>query len=174
MTDTHILALRALALRLLAERVREADSANRAAAVAEMAVTERKPVELPDPTTLSGKRLVGSLSIARGAVSAVLTDEQAFTAWMRANYPDEVVTVTRDQVRPGTQAAFLAHCKTAEAPVDSRTGEVIPGVEIRTGSPTPRVVPEKDDAAVALLIDAIRSDPDALYSLVGLTEIGPS
>lgn len=89
---------------------------------------------------LPGGTRVGSVSRTGGEATAQIVDDEAFTAWVRDNYPSEhVVEIipmqVRTSVRPAWQAQALAAMTAAGVPryVDEATGEVhdVPGVEIR-------------------------------------------
>lgn len=111
MTDTRGLLVRAAALKALETKVRAA----RAEVGQEL-----------DPLLANGDRLiarlvdgtkVGTISRSDPSVEPVVADEAAFTEWVLAEHPDEIVPRVRDSFRK----AVLAKAKA--------TGEVIPGVE---------------------------------------------
>lgn len=71
-----------------------------------------------------------TISVATTCDAVVVTDEKAFTAWVAANHPTEVVAVP--SVRPSFRTALLAGAvKRGAACADD--GEVIPGCEFRQG-----------------------------------------
>ncbi|MFF4943698.1 hypothetical protein [Streptomyces rubiginosohelvolus] len=98
---------------------------------------------LPDGTK------VAVISRTDSKPAAVVTDPEAFLAWVRANRPSEVTTRLVTEVRPAYTTALLAEMTaagTAEVS-DKETGVVdaVPGVEIRaTRSTTHSVRPTKD------------------------------
>lgn len=96
-------------------------------------------VERVRVTDDSGANL-GAVSLARSAAKAKLTDPAAFTAWVAARYPGELMQVVREAF---TQK-ILAGATAAEAPVDVATGEVVPGVELVAGEPYVTVRPSAD------------------------------
>ena len=107
------------------ERRRGAVNEKLGAAFAETGTTQA-PATLPDGTK------VGTVSYAGvGGKAAVVVDENAFLAWVLENYPDEVVT----RVREDSKKKWLDGAKAAGKPIDTRTGEVIPGVEIVDSQP---------------------------------------
>ncbi|MFF7146071.1 hypothetical protein ACFZB5_33560 [Streptomyces nodosus] len=89
--------------------------------------------------TLPGGTKVGSVSRQGGERAAQVTDEDAFTAWVRDHFPSEhVVEIVpmqvRTSVRPAWQARTLAAMTAAGVSryADPVTGELhdVPGVEI--------------------------------------------
>ncbi|WBP89482.1 hypothetical protein [Kitasatospora cathayae] len=82
-------------------------------------------------------RQVAKVSLTDPAPAAVVTDPEAFAAWVRDHHPDKGAVTRRFvlEVRPATQAALLAEMTAAGVPqwCDKETGEVhtVPGVEIR-------------------------------------------
>ncbi|MFJ5070200.1 hypothetical protein ACIQC7_27705 [Kitasatospora sp. NPDC088556] len=80
---------------------------------------------------------VAKVSLTDPAPAAVVTDPEAFLAWVRDSHPDKGAVVRRvvTEVRPATQTALLAEMTAAGVPqwCDTETGEVhtVPGVEIR-------------------------------------------
>lgn len=167
------LALRALALRLLNDRLKQADTTNRAAIAAEYRVKDRAAVWLP----LNGQDVeVGHVRRDAGTVVAEVTSMTELIDWCEANAPTEVeeyapAPVTR--VRPAFLTALLANAKSNGAAV-AEDGEVIPGIDVRTGDPRTVVMPAKSGDGVAALMEAIRSDPAALGSLLGELPAGES
>jgi hypothetical protein len=83
---------------------------------------------------------LGAVSLARSAPKAKLTDPGAFTAWVAARYPGELMQV----VRPAFAAKILDGATAAQAPVDPATGEVVPGVDIAVGEPYVTARPTAD------------------------------
>jgi len=86
---------------------------------------DSKAATLPD-----GVRL-GKITKTRGRVTPTVTDEAALLRWVQTNYPSEI----QPTVRPAFLARIFDSLKTHGAPVDVRTGEVIPGIEARHGDP---------------------------------------
>jgi hypothetical protein len=86
---------------------------------------------------LPGGTQVAKVSLTDPAPAAVVTDPEAFLAWVRDNHPDEGAVVRRvvTEIRPATQTALLAEMTAAGVPqwCNTETGEVhtVPGVEIR-------------------------------------------
>lgn len=70
---------------------------------------------------------LGTISHTPNRPTAKLIDEKAFTAWVKANRPDQIREVVdkpyRDKVLKDATKEGIA--------VDTETGEVIPGIEMR-------------------------------------------
>lgn len=94
---------------------------------------------LPDGTR------IGTTKRSKPSTSAVVTDDAALLAWVKEHRPDEIV----ESVSP----AFLAHlkesCKRHGDAIYEATGEIVPGIELLTGSCS--YLPQADDAAVPLV-----------------------
>jgi hypothetical protein len=91
-----------------------------------------------------GDEQIGSVQLTKGREAWTVTDPAALLAWVKANVPDEVVTV--EQVRSSYVTALLARAKGQGNAVDPFTGELIPGIDCRTSGPTLTVKPSKDAA----------------------------
>lgn len=74
---------------------------------------------------------VGTVSLSSGSAAAQVTDGEAFLAWARKAYPTEVQPRVTFEIQPAWRTALLARATAAGAPVDTETGEEIPGVEMR-------------------------------------------
>lgn len=62
--------------------------------------------------------------------AVVVCNERAFTDWVAARYPAEV----QPSVRPSWQTVFLAKAEAdGDKAVDPATGEVVPGLTVRSG-----------------------------------------
>lgn len=83
---------------------------------------------------------LGAVSLARAGAKARLADPAAFTAWVAARYPQHLHQV----VREAFVRKVLDDATAAEAPVDTSTGEVVPGVELVAGEPYVTVRPSPD------------------------------
>jgi hypothetical protein len=95
--------------------------------------------ELPDGTR------IGTVKRSKPKVEAVVTDAAALLAWVKTNRPEEIVETVRD--------AFVAYLK-AQArkhgePVYEATGEIVPGIELRTGGSS--YLPQPDPAMVEVV-----------------------
>lgn len=130
-------ATRLILSRVVRDRLTEADKAIREQA--------RTDFDMPGVREIGviGDEQIGSVSLAKGRESWVVTDPAALLAWVKANRPSEVVTV--EQVRPSYIGALLMQAKKDGAPVTSG-GELVPGIEQRTGDPSLNVKPSEDAA----------------------------
>jgi hypothetical protein len=136
MGDMKQAARSAMAAQLISALVADHGRAFKADLLAQMVDggSERQRVRDDDGTDL------GTVSTSAGRKAAKVTDVRAFTDWVAQRYPTELVQVVAEAfVRKLLDAALAA-----EAPVDVRTGEVIPGVEVVTGEPFLTVRPTTD------------------------------
>jgi hypothetical protein len=145
MTDARTLAVHVVALRVLADRVKDRTAEVKAELQAQLDVGDRKNAQLPNGDS------VGAITYTRGRSGARVVDEKAFTEWVTANYPDELVTTVRSSFRD----AVLANAKTAGAPVDSN-GEYVPGVGLYQSEPYLSAKPLPGAAGV--ILSAVRLD----------------
>lgn len=136
-----------VATKVLAAKVADHANALKAEMSAALDPGDRKVAALDDGTK------VGTVTYTNGRASVTVTDDVALTAWVQANYPDEVTTVVA--VRPAFRAALLDAAKAAGAAVDVRTGEPLPGVSVRDGEPFLTVKPDAD--GLHALLHAIRA-----------------
>lgn len=109
-------------------------------------------VKLPDGTTVVASI---SLIIPKGK-GAVVTDNQAFIAWVKDNYPTAIYRAPQPGpvVSPSWAERFLEGLEAAGTDaVDRGTGEIVPGVEIADAPPpksfTVRFKPEGRDQLIA-------------------------
>lgn len=162
-----VLALRALAFRLLQQRVKHADEANRAAIADDFKVKDREVVWLD----LDGQQVeVGHVRRDKGTVTASVVDMGELIDWCAQNYPTEVeeyqpAPVTR--VRPSFLAKLLADAKANGAAVTAE-GEPIPGIGVEAGDAKTVVVMAKTAEAEAALVEQFKRDPLAMQSLLEL------
>lgn len=129
------LATREAILKALHDAIGEELKACRAAVQAgldeaqETTGTRQIAVSLPDGT------VVAKVSLTEPKPAAVVTDETAFTAWVRDNHPTEVERRFVTEVRPAFATKILGEITAAGVPqwADPETGEIhdVPGVEIR-------------------------------------------
>ncbi|MFF3353353.1 hypothetical protein ACFYWN_12010 [Streptomyces sp. NPDC002917] len=84
---------------------------------------------LPDGTKL------GTVSLTGGSPAAVVTDDEAFTAWAREAFPAEARTRIVKDIQPAFVKRLLAEMTAAETTqvCNPETGEVhdVPGVQIK-------------------------------------------
>lgn len=127
MSDMKALARTAMASKMLADAARDEGAEAREALVARMTDvgSERMRVKGDDDVDY------GTLVMVPGSRRAQVADDKAFVDWVAKRYPDEMVLL----VRPAFRDRLLATATRLGDPVDSETGEVIPGVEISQGDP---------------------------------------
>jgi hypothetical protein len=144
-TDTRTLAVHVVALRVLADRVKDRTAEVKAELQAQLDVGDRKNAQLPNGDS------VGAITYTRGRSGARVADENAFTEWVTANYPDELVTTVRSSFRD----AVLSNAKNDGAAVTAN-GEIIPGVELYHSEPYLSAKPLPGAAEV--ILSAVRLD----------------
>ncbi|WP_372663682.1 hypothetical protein [Amycolatopsis kentuckyensis] len=81
--------------------------------------------------TLDDGTRLGKVTKAHGRVTAAVYSEPEFLAWVKQNYPDEVMTV----VRPAFEHKILEATKKYNEAIDPNTGEEVPGVGLIAGNP---------------------------------------
>ncbi len=96
---------------------------------------------------VEGQRL-GSVTAVAGSLRAKVTDEQAFTAWVAARYPAELVTSVRESFTEALLRRVTQDAEPGNTRADPSTGERVPGVEFVTSAGYLRVTPVKDAPAV--------------------------
>ena len=129
---------RALLLRLLSDVIKEETDEARAAAEQLMAALDSERVSVRD----DAGTVLGRITRSEGRKTAVVVDERAFVEWMQRKHPTEVET----RVREATRRRLLSEMARLDAPVDTLAGdgEVVPGVEIRYGSPYITIYPNDE------------------------------
>lgn len=110
-------------LRALKNRVREVELELNADFLDQLDAGDSKAATLEDGTRLGKVTKVG------GRETPVVVNEKELLAWVETHYPTEIELT----VRPAFRDKVLASAKTHGVAVDERTGEIIPGVELRTG-----------------------------------------
>jgi len=128
MTDIAKLARHAVAAGLVAGQIKDIEKQAKAELLEACKVTGTRTLDVEDE---DGTKLA-TVSKASGKAKAAVVDEEEFEAWVKANYPDAVTTVT--VIDPDMKLRLLNAATAAGEPVDVETGEVIPGVEIKEGS----------------------------------------
>jgi hypothetical protein len=146
MGDVRTLAVQAVAMKVLADQVKARDIGVRRELQAALDVGDRKTATLDDGTK------VGAITYANGRVTARVNDEQAFTEWVLANYPDEVVPLVRSSFRD----AILKATTGAGQPMTPDGNLDVPGVVLGASAPYLTVKPNPD--AIPALVDAIRAN----------------
>lgn len=119
-------ALRAAVLKVLSEEVDLAITEGKADLKEVMDALGIKSLKatLPDGTD------VATVTLAGTSAAPKVTDPVKYLAWVQENRPGEVEPV----VRKSYTDALLASMKETGEPVDPETGEVVPGVEFRSGT----------------------------------------
>jgi hypothetical protein len=131
MSDLQALAFEEAALKTLADAVMDRLKAVKAS-MQEALVNDgisKVDAKLPDGTK------VATISRSDAKPAAVITDDDAFLAWVRDNSAHNVTSKVVTEVRPAYRAALLAEMTAAGVAewVDKDTGVIhdIPGVEIK-------------------------------------------
>lgn len=99
------------------------------------------PGVLPDGTR------IGTTKRSKAPKKPTVTDMAAVLAWVKQHRPEEVVV--SESVSPAFLSYLMAQTKKHGAAVYEATGEVVPGVEMRTGSPS--FLPQLDEEVVPLV-----------------------
>lgn len=133
MADMQAAARLVMATRLIGDAVKEETDAARVAARELMQQAGAERVRVTDQ---HGANL-GAVTLAAGRTTARVSDESAFVRWVADRYPTEVEQIVRDAFR----RRLLSEAGKAGDPVDTETGEVIPGVAIEQGEPYVTVRP---------------------------------
>lgn len=95
--------------------------------------------ELPDGTR------VGTVKRSKARKMPAVTDERALLAWVTEHRPDELV----QSVNPAYVEYLKSQVREHGHAFDVTTGEIIPGVEMREGSPS--YLPQPDPVMVPVL-----------------------
>lgn len=138
-------AVRLAALKAIKDRVDEAYTAARKAALASMDPGDRKSARLDDGTD------IGTVSVTKptAKLKARVCDEKAFLAWVEQTRPDEVVSTVRSSYR----ARVLKRIEDAGDVVDVETGEIYAdGVELgmEEAEPYARCAPQTEAQVAAV------------------------
>lgn len=112
-------------LRALEARIKDLKLTINAELLCALEPGDTKAATLDDGTKL------GKVSMASGRDTPTVVNERLFTKWVKENYPTEII----ETVAATFQNQIFAAAKAYGAAVDPATGEVIPGVELRTGQP---------------------------------------
>lgn len=94
---------------------------------------DRNTAVLPDGAE------IGTVTLTKGRAKAVMDDEAAFEAWVKATHPEQFETVTVTRVRPEFRERLMSAARQLGHPVDAETGEEVPGITVTTGEPYPMV-----------------------------------
>jgi hypothetical protein len=147
----------ALTVSVVKARVLEADAAVRERLSMMLDPGERVPGRIGDAK-------VGAATRTDPKPAARVTDGAAFRAWVKDNRPEEIVTV--ESVNAAFERSLLKVITDCGGLPDPDTGEVIdvPGVQVVTGVPQLRVVP--DDGAEQVIAAALASEGLSLTDLL--------
>jgi len=99
------------------------------------------PGVLPDGTR------IGTTKRSKAPRKPTVTDMAAVLAWVKEHRPEEVQV--SESVTPAFISYLLEQTKKHGAPVYEATGEIVPGIEMRTGNPS--FLPQVDDDLVPLI-----------------------
>lgn len=139
MTDQKDTARDLVVIAELAKRVRAADVALRTEYAAQAEPGNRTPWRVDGQP-------VGTVAVTEGAVRARVADSDALLRWVRANHPEEIREVP--EIRAAYLAKLLDDAKAAGEPIDTTTGESVPGLLVDVGDPQVRVTAVKGSGAV--------------------------
>lgn len=131
-SETRMLAVEAVALRLLLTRIGERLDVVKGKLAADLQVGDRTTARLGDGTK------VGSVSVNKARVSARIVNEPELTRWVAEHYPHQV----EQRVRPVFLDAILkASADAGVAMAPDGTADV-PGVQLAVGTPYLSVLPD--------------------------------
>lgn len=153
--STNDQAVRMIVARVLREILAAADEADRAVARETWTVGDRLGATL-------GGTVAGHAQLRKGTTRAVVSDAEAFQAWVEQVHPGEIEFISSVRVRPAYQASVLAAAKKLGDAV-AAGGEEIPGITVVEGDPTVAVT--LADGAVDLVAAAWQSGE--LWELIG-------
>jgi hypothetical protein len=131
MTDIRSATRLVMATRLIGDVVKDETDAAKVLSRELMQQTGIERVRVNDEAGNS----LGTVSLTVGRVSARVTDEAAFTAWVQRNHPDETVTVVRDSFRKKVLDSATGKAEHGDPTAVGPDGEVLPGVEVVHGLP---------------------------------------
>lgn len=127
--------LTAVVCRIIGDRAKAGAGMARTALLDNIRTGETAAAFAPDGETLLGKG-----TIAKGSVRVSVTSPGALVAWVAENYPTEIVQA----IAPAFEAKILAASKTAGEPCGPGGELDVPGIEVTTGPPSPRITPTAD------------------------------
>jgi hypothetical protein len=138
-------AAAAIVAKVLADEAAKVVKAARQLVEPELEPGEAITAVLPDGTR------VGKVKLTEPSQSVRVTDENAVLEFVRRSYPDEVVTT--EHVRESFRAWLLDVAKTqltapnSDGHVVLGDGEVVPGIELVSGTPSYRPEPSAEGRA---------------------------
>ncbi|BBC28664.1 hypothetical protein [Mycobacterium phage PR] len=151
-SELHQVALRAGVFQVIEREAKAAKEAAKAELVA----------ALPFGDTIAGRygdEVLCKASWSKGSSKIVVVNEAALIAWVKEQHPTEIV----ESVNP----AYMKTLKAVGENVIDGDGEVVPGVEVVTGSPTLSVRSEKN--ALELVAEMVAAGRVSLTELKELT-----
>lgn len=101
-------------------------------------VKDRNAAVLPDGTK------IGSVTLAKGKLTADIVNQDAFLEWVLATHPDAVEQVTVTRVNPDFAARMVAFARATGSTADPATGEEVPGLRVQEGDPYAMTILEED------------------------------
>lgn len=155
--DAKELTRLALTVQVVKARVLEADAAVRERLAGMLDPGERVPGRIADTK-------IGAATRTDPKPAARITDSRAFREWVKANRPEEIVTV--EAVNAAFEKAILKAVTEAGGLPVPETGEVVdvPGVQVVAGVPQLRVVP--DEGAETTIAAALVAEGLSLTDLL--------
>lgn len=138
--EDRLRAGRAVVARIISDQVRTLTDDLRAEIEPTLRPRETITAELPDGTE------IGTVGRSKASQRPTVTDPDALLAWVREHRPDEIA----ESVKPAYVRHLEATCRKYGHAVDEATGEVIPGVEMVTGSASYRPAPSEEGRAAVL------------------------
>ena len=126
MSEAGEIAVKLAVLRALKYHIREIETELGVDLLSELDDGDAKAATLDDGTRL------GKFTRTRGKRMPTVVNERQFVDWVRKHYPTEITEAVREPFRSN----LLDSAKEYGVAVDKKTGEVIPGVELRTGNPS--------------------------------------
>jgi hypothetical protein len=82
-----------------------------------------------------GDEILCKASWSKGSARVVVTDEKAFTAWVKEKHPTEIVEKVNE--------AYVKSLKQIDGVLVDAAGEIAPGIEVKVGDPSLSVRAEK-------------------------------
>jgi len=139
--EEKLLAGRMIVTKVFQDDVNKAVADTRRRVEPLMDADDSIPAVLPDGTR------VGTVKRSKAPRKPTVTDMAAVLAWVKEHRPEEVQTT--ESVTPAFLSYLLEQTRKHGEPVYEATGEIVPGVEMRTG--TPSFLPQVDDALVPVI-----------------------
>jgi len=139
--EEKLLAGRMIVAKVFQDEVNTAVADTRRRVEPLMDADDSIPAVLPDGTR------VGTVKASKAPRKPTVTDMPAVLAWVKANRPEEVNTT--ESVTSAFLSYLLDQTKKHGEPVYEATGEIVPGIEMRTGNPS--FLPQVDETQVPLI-----------------------